>query len=131
MGLAGSDKDGDDDKAGERAGTFERGDIYKMHAYRDAIPDARSVWILYPRGESRFFGIAGNSVQAGEQAVSAPEGLPETLQGVGAIPLAPVIEDKASGGGRRGAATNDEPLRETLRRILVGGRDMSTTPYIV
>ena len=50
MGLAGSDKDGDDDKAGERAGTLERGDIYKMRAYRDAIPDARSVWILYPRG---------------------------------------------------------------------------------
>jgi len=47
-GLSGSPKDGDDDKAGERAGTFKRGDIYKMHAYRDAIPYARSVWILCP-----------------------------------------------------------------------------------
>ena len=59
MGLAGSDKDGDDEKVGERSGTFKCGDIYKMHAYRDAIPDARSVWILYPGGEFRFFGIPG------------------------------------------------------------------------
>ncbi len=34
--LSGSDKDGDDDKAGERAGTFKRGDIHKVHAYRDS-----------------------------------------------------------------------------------------------
>ena len=60
VGLTGSDKDGDDDKAGERASTFKRGDIYKMHAYRDAIPDARSVWILYPGGEFRFFGVVGS-----------------------------------------------------------------------
>ena len=48
VGLSGSDKDEDDEKGEERAGSFKRGDIYKMHAYRDAIPDARSVWILYP-----------------------------------------------------------------------------------
>ena len=42
MGLAADDKDADDPKAKERAGTFKRADIYKMHAYRDAIPDARS-----------------------------------------------------------------------------------------
>ena len=80
VGLAGSDKDGDDDKAGERAGTFKRGDIYKMHAYRDAIPDARSVWTLYPGGEFRFFGIPESSGQSGHQAISSPEGLPEELQ---------------------------------------------------
>ncbi len=28
-----------------------------MHAYRDAIPDARSVWILYPGGEFPFLGV--------------------------------------------------------------------------
>ena len=65
VGLAGSDKDGDDEKAGERAGTFKRGDIYKMHAYRDAILDAHSVWILYPGGEFRFFGIPGSGGQSG------------------------------------------------------------------
>ena len=81
VGLAGSDKDGDDEKAGERAGSFKRGDIYKMHAYRDAIPDARSVWIMYPGGEFRFFGIPGNSIQSGNQAVSSPDGLPDELGG--------------------------------------------------
>ena len=120
VGLAGSDKDGDDDKAGERAGTFKRGDIYKMHAYRDAIPDARSVWTLYPGGEFRFFGIPESSGQSGHQAISSPEGLPEELQGVGAIPLAPVVGDTA-GGGQRGADANDDSLRQTLRRMLGAG----------
>ena len=123
VGLAGSDKDGDDDKAGERAGSFKRGDIYKMHAYRDAIPDARSVWVLYPGGDFRFFGVPGNSVQAGEQAVSSPEGLPEELQGVGAISVAPVVGGETGRGGR-GAATSDGLLRETLRRMLGGGGAM-------
>ena len=33
------DKDADDEKSAERAGSFKRADIYKMHAYRDAIPE--------------------------------------------------------------------------------------------
>ena len=61
-----------DDKARERAGSFKRADIYKMHAYRDAIPDARSVWILYPGGEFRFFGVPGSGVPSGRRAVSSP-----------------------------------------------------------
>ena len=44
VGLAADDQDANDEKAAERAGSFKRADIYKMHAYRDAIPDARSVW---------------------------------------------------------------------------------------
>ena len=120
VGLGGSDKDGDDEKARERAGTFKRGDIYKMHAYRDAIPDARSVWILYPGGEFRFFGIPGSSVQSGHQAIPSPKELPEELQGVGAIPLAPVVGD-TTGRGLREAATSDGSLRETLLRMLGGG----------
>ena len=127
--FAGSDKDGGDDKAGERAGTFKRGDIYKMHAYRDAIPDARSVWILYPGGEFRFFGVPGGGGQSGNQAVSSPERLPAELQGVGAIPVAPVVGD-TTGGGRRGASTSIGVLRETLRRMLGAGGGMSTPPYI-
>ena len=59
VGLAADDRDADDEKAAERAGSFKRADIYKMHAYRDAIPEARSVWILYPGGEFRFFGVGG------------------------------------------------------------------------
>ena len=60
VGLAADDKDADDEKAAERAGSFKRADIYKMHAYRDAIPSARSVWILYPGwGVSVLWGAGG------------------------------------------------------------------------
>jgi predicted component of viral defense system (DUF524 family) len=44
-----------EDAAEERRGIFKRGDIYKMHTYRDALPAARSVWILYPGTETRFY----------------------------------------------------------------------------
>lgn len=62
----------------ERRGTFKRADLYKMHTYRDAIPTARSVWILYPGTEGRFF-----SAMAGAGA-----GLGPILDGVGALPAA-------------------------------------------
>jgi predicted component of viral defense system (DUF524 family) len=39
--------------------TFKNQDLYKMHAYRDAIPDARSVWVLYPGTEFLFFPANG------------------------------------------------------------------------
>ena len=116
VGFAGSDKDGDDEKVGERAGSFKRGDIYKMHAYRDAIPDARSVWILYPGGEFRFSCCAGGGVRSGYQVISSPKGLPEEVQGVGAIPVAPVVGDEAA-GGLGGAVGGGGLLRETLRRV--------------
>ena len=116
---------GDDERLERERALFKRGDIYKMHA----VPDARS-WILYPGGEFRFFGVAGSEAKSGHQAVSSPEGLPETVQGVGAIPLAPVVGDK-TGGGQREAATSVGSLRETLRRMLGGGSGMSTTLYIL
>ena len=92
-------------------------------------PPVRS-WILYPGGEFRFFGVVGSGGQSGNQVVSAPEGLPDELQGVGAIPLAPVVGDKTD-GGQREAATSVGSLRETLRRMLGGGSGMSTTLYIL
>ena len=116
VGFGADDRD-DDEKAAERAGSFKRADIYKMHAYRDAIPDAQSVWILYPGGKFRFFGKAGSGVPAGYPAGSSPEGLPEKLMGVGAIPLAPVV----GGGGGQGpgtAAATGGVLRATLERML-------------
>jgi uncharacterized protein len=72
----------DTDEAEERHGTFKRGDLYKMHAYRDAIVGARSVWILYPGDETRFFPIAGDGIRSAEM-------LPSVVDGVGAIPLQP------------------------------------------
>ena len=115
VGLTADDK-GDDEKAAERAGSFKRADIYKMHAYRDAMPDAQSVWILYPGGQFRFFAKAGGGVPAGDTVASSPEGLPEKLMGVGAIPLAPVV-----GGGEGqgpGTAATGGVLRATLERML-------------
>ena len=117
VGLGADGKETDDPKAKERAGTFKRADIYKMHAYRDAIPDARSVWILYPGGEFRFFGVPGGDGRVGRWAVSSPGGLPGAFQGVGAIPVEPVVG--TDGGHDPGmAAASGSALRATLSRML-------------
>lgn len=71
------------DAADERRGIFKRGDLYKMHTYRDAIPHARSVWILYPGTNVRFF----NALE--KQTISSAESFSSIVQGVGAIPLLP------------------------------------------
>jgi len=74
------DADDNDDTEG-RPDTFKREDLYKMHAYRDAL-GADSVWVLYP----------------GSQATPSQYGVPwgdgglsgrGTFQGVGAIALRP------------------------------------------
>ncbi len=117
VGFAADGKEADDEKAAERAGSFKSADVWKMHAYRDAIPAARSVWILYPGGRFRFFGIPGSGGRSGHQAVSSTEGLPEDFEGVGAIPLAPVVEGNG-GHGPGTAATTDSALRATLGRML-------------
>ena len=117
VGLSGSDKDEDDEKSEERTGSFKRGDIYKMHAYRDAIPDARSVWILYPGGEFRFFGTPNSSESSGQQVIPSPAKLPEELQGVGAIPASPVL----AGGtvlSQEQADAHVLFLRQTVQRML-------------
>ena len=117
VGLAAHGK-GDDEKAAERAGSFKRADIYKMHAYRDAISDARSVWILYPGGEFRFFGLPGGRL-ARDQVVSSPNELPGKIKGVGAIPVGPVV-GREGNNGRATAGARDGMLRATLRRMLTG-----------
>ena len=75
------DEEGND--ASERRGTFKRGDLYKMHAYRDAIPHTRTVWILYPGTEMRFF---DKDVPA---LCANPASLPVIVMGVGGVPLLP------------------------------------------
>jgi predicted component of viral defense system (DUF524 family) len=49
-------------------------DIHKMHAYRDAIPEARFAWVLFPGKRAHWWRHPKEG--AG-------------VQGVGAIPLAP------------------------------------------
>jgi len=67
--------------ADQLATTFKREDLYKMHAYRDAL-GAGSVWILYP----------GSAMTPSRYRAPWPEqqGLEEgTFRGVGAIALRP------------------------------------------
>lgn len=119
VGLAANGKGEDDEKAKERAGTFKRADIYKVHAYRDAILEARSVWILYPGEEFRFFGVPEGGGRAGGREVVSAEELPGEVEGVGAIPVGPVVGGEG-GDGRGVVATIDRSLHSTLRRILPG-----------
>ncbi|MYE35348.1 MAG: DUF2357 domain-containing protein [Gemmatimonadales bacterium] len=99
LGEAGFEPDEDPaERASERRGDFKRADIYKMHTYRDAIRNARSVWILYPGSEFRFFD-ASNS-----RRVIQPTDLPNLLEGVGAIPFAPK-PDSGSGPSPHDAVT--------------------------
>ena len=123
VGLAADDKDADDEKTAERAGSFKRADIYKMHAYRDAISEARSVWILYPGGEYRFFGVRGVEGRDGGRVVSSAKGLPGRIEGVGAIPVAPLVGGEGD-HGREMAAASGNALRATLGRMLRGGTGM-------
>ncbi len=67
----------------ERSGTFKRADLYKMHTYRDAIPEARSARVLYPGDVQRFF---PEPLPSTTSASAPPE---PWLDGVGATPLVP------------------------------------------
>lgn len=54
-------------------------DLHKMHAYRDAIPAARSAWVLYPGADvGAYFDDGGRDLRS-----QGP------VAGVGALPLAP------------------------------------------
>ena len=67
------------------AAEAKKADLYKMHAYRDAIPEARSATALYPGTEAVFYRAAGG----GE------------WDGVGAWPLRPgqAAEETLAPGG--------------------------------
>ena len=66
----------------EQRATYRRGDLYKMHTYRDAL-GARSVWILFP----------GRNVHRATFEPTRPDGdesgTPQSPEGVGALPLLP------------------------------------------
>ena len=105
-GLDGPSGESREGKERERRGDFTRGDLYKMHTYRDAIPDARSVWILYPGTEFRFFDALG-----GQRPSESPDDLPDKVEGVGAIPFAATPQTTSG---------NDVHIqaRAALRRLL-------------
>ena len=64
------------------AARFKREDLHKMHAYRDALSEVRSAWVLYPGTSFRFFPTCGSPV-------ASAEALPDAVGGVGGVPLAP------------------------------------------
>lgn len=80
----------------ERQGDFLRGDIYKMHTYREAISHVDTVWICYPGAEFRFF--------SWDAVISDPQDFSNGSGGVGAIPLIP-------------ARTNDE-LKRVVQKLV-------------
>ncbi|HRI72075.1 MAG TPA: DUF2357 domain-containing protein [Polyangium sp.] len=90
------------DSGSERSSAWKEEDLYKMHAYRDAIVKAESAWILYPGQEFTHYALHGLSA-----ADIAP--LTNSVAGVGAIPFAPGIEER-------------NHMREVLRRILAMGQ---------
>jgi hypothetical protein len=86
-----------EESAEEQGKTFKRGDLYKMHTYRDAIKGAKSAFILYPGNELDGFRVDGAHLK--EIAQITPE-----FEGVGAIPL---------------TVKNQDVLRQVVRRLIV------------
>ena len=83
--MAGEEDDvDDDDEREEQLGKFKHADVYKMHTYRDALPEARSVWVMYPGSEFGMFeaGEAGRLVRDVRE-------LGEVVDGVGGVPARP------------------------------------------
>jgi predicted component of viral defense system (DUF524 family) len=86
---------GDDlDESPGNPDTFKRQDLYKMHAYRDAL-GADSVWILYP----------GTSSRPDSYAVPWLGTTSQPFEGVGAVALRPGKE-------------NDGGLQDLLAELL-------------
>lgn len=75
-----SESDADDDGI-----TYKRADLYKMHAYRDAITGLCSANVVYPGTEFVFFERNGKKRDSAS-TITDPDG-------VGAIPLRPTSAD--------------------------------------
>jgi len=74
----------EDEESNEQRGKFKNADLYKMHTYRDALRQVKSVWIAFPGSEFGFFAASDQPKliqQVGE--------LGNEIDGVGAIPTKP------------------------------------------
>ena len=71
------DMDPDEEREEERL-IYKKGDLYKMHTYRDAL-DAQAVFVLYPGNEFRAYHVEGHTL-------TDPYKLSNAFEGVGAIP---------------------------------------------
>jgi predicted component of viral defense system (DUF524 family) len=88
------DEDLDAEKAAQRAGTYKRADLLKMHAYRDAIRRSAGAYVIYP----------------GEDNPAPFRGFHELLPGLGAFPLRP-------GEGEDGSAELTRFLKEVVAHV--------------
>ncbi|MBI3969244.1 MAG: DUF2357 domain-containing protein [Chloroflexi bacterium] len=107
------EEEGAAEEAEERRGTFKRGDLYQMHAYRDAIPRASSVWILYPGTELQLYAKNGMRLSLLDQC------WPQPLEGIGAIPLRPSERPSVQSPAHLASSGNGDGwvLVEVLRRL--------------
>ncbi len=76
-------------KQQENSGTFQRGDLLKMHSYRDAIRRSEGAYILFP-------GLESDSTQEHEPEYHAWLGFQEILPGLGAFAIRPGRDREAS-----------------------------------
>jgi uncharacterized protein len=90
------DVDEDEEQAEELRLTYKRGDLYKMHTYRDAL-GAQAVFVLYPGNEFQAFSRDGTLLRG-------PMALTRNFQGVGAVDL---------------RAGNTDNFKMTVARLLV------------
>ena len=65
-----------DEKTEEKAGTYKRADLLKMHAYKDAIRRTAGAYVLYP----------------GTEYTNPYKGFHEIVPGLGAFPISPSKE---------------------------------------
>jgi predicted component of viral defense system (DUF524 family) len=97
--------DADVDNDERESFSFKRGDLYKMHTYRDALQFAHTAWVVYPGHEFAFFDV--------EHGSRSNLGDITDFRGVGAVPLRPaaVTDHLGSLLGRLLHDSNAPPLR--------------------
>lgn len=100
--------DGTLDPEADDETSYKRSDLHKMHAYRDAIPAARSAWVLYPGAEDAAFfddgrrgleDVASGSVVGVGALTVRPDGARGALR---AMLKAMLIPSEALAGAQRG-----------------------------
>lgn len=96
-----------DRKPQNAEGDAKAGDLHKMHAYRDAIPEARSAWVMYPGTEFRAWCEDGHEVENVADLTGA-------IAGIGAVPVVP---------------GSDESLLRQLVCQLLGQHDETAQPH--
>jgi len=90
----------DKEKAEQRKGNYNRADLLKMHAYRDAIRRSAGAYVLYP------------GTEADETSF---QGFHELLPGLGAFPLRP--NDGTGSGLNDGSKALAGFLREVVAHV--------------